>query len=98
MRIGDSIVMLAEARGEWQPTSSTIHLYVPDCDAVYEMAMKAGAKSVREPADQFYGDRTGGVRDCCGNIWWIATHVEDVAPDEIEQRAQSMAASAAGSV
>jgi PhnB protein len=55
-----------------------LHLYMEDVDAVYQRAVQAGAKSVREPADQPYGDRSGGVEDTFGNQWWISTHVKDV--------------------
>jgi uncharacterized glyoxalase superfamily protein PhnB len=59
---------------------------VPDTDAVYKRALAAGGKSTMEPADQFYGDRNAGVTDPSGNQWWIATHIEDVSPEEIEKR------------
>ncbi|MGH7481278.1 MAG: VOC family protein [Longimicrobiales bacterium] len=86
VEIGDSIVMLGEAGGEWQPMPSVLHLYVTDTDAVYARAIEAGATALREPEDQFYGDRSGGVQDPAGNQWWIATHVEDVSPEEMERR------------
>jgi len=88
VRIGDSIVMISDARGQWEPTSSAIYVYVEDADATYTRALGAGATSVMEPANQFYGDRHGGVKDKFGNFWWIATHVEDVAPHEIKRRAE----------
>jgi uncharacterized glyoxalase superfamily protein PhnB len=56
-----------------------LHLYMEDVDAVYQRAIQAGAKSIREPADQPQGDRMGGVEDAFGNQWWIATHIADVA-------------------
>ena len=89
LRIGDSIVMMGDAGsgGQFPPTLSMIHLYVNDADAFYKRALQAGATSVREPADQFYGDRSGGVKDLCGNFWWIATHKEDVSPEELARRA-----------
>ena len=87
VRIGDSVVMMGEARGEWAPVSSTLYLYVTDTDAVYNRALAAGATSLMEPADQFYGDRNAGVRDPVGNLWWIATHKEDVSPQEMARRA-----------
>jgi uncharacterized glyoxalase superfamily protein PhnB len=62
-------------------------MYVPDVDAVYADAIAAGAASLREPNDQFYGDRMAGVEDAAGNQWWIATHVEDVSPEEMRRRA-----------
>ncbi len=66
-----------------------IHLYVEDADATYRTAVEAGGVSLREPADQFYGDRSGAVKDAFGNQWWIATHKEDLSPEEIATRAQT---------
>jgi uncharacterized glyoxalase superfamily protein PhnB len=57
---------------------SMFYLYVPNCDAVYHRALAAGAKSVMEPTDHPYGDRSGAVQDAFGNEWWIATHIKDV--------------------
>jgi len=88
MKIGDSVVMLAEAAGPHPEMPAMLHLYVPDVDATYKRAIAAGAKSVREPADQFYGDRSGGVKDAAGNQWWIGTHKEDVPEAEMVRRAQ----------
>jgi uncharacterized glyoxalase superfamily protein PhnB len=71
--IGDSRLMIGGYESvEEIPTA--LHLYVPDADAVYQRALDAGATSVEEPVDQFYGDREAGVRDPTGNVWWIATH------------------------
>ncbi|EQB63038.1 MAG: hypothetical protein RBG1_1C00001G0617 [candidate division Zixibacteria bacterium RBG-1] len=86
VKIGDSTIMLGEARGEWKPMPASIYLYVNDADATFRKAIKAGAVSVMEPADQFYGDRHGGVKDPCGNHWWVATHIEDVPPEELQKR------------
>ncbi len=88
-RIGDSIIMMGEAGDRWKPRPCTLHLYVEDVDAVYRSAIRAGGVSLREPADQFYGDRSGGVEDACGNQWWIATHVEDVPAEEMARRAKA---------
>lgn len=88
VRIGDSVIMIAEAGAEFPAMPATIHVYVPDVDATYRRALAAGAKSVREPSDQFYGDRNAGVQDHAGNQWWIATHKEDLTPEEIQRRAQ----------
>lgn len=85
VRIGDSFVMLGTPQGE--PMPSSLYLYVPDCDAVYARALEAGATSIMEPADQFYGDRGAGVTDPFGNLWWIGTHIEDVSHEELERRA-----------
>lgn len=71
--IGDSKLMIGGYDAvEEIPTA--LHLYVPDADAVYQRALDAGATSVEEPVDQFYGDREAGVKDASGNVWWIATH------------------------
>jgi PhnB protein len=87
VRIGDSMVMMAEAADPWKPMSSAIYLYVNDTDATYQSAIAAGATSLMEPANQFYGDRNAGVQDPVGNMWWIGTHVEDVSPEEVGRRA-----------
>jgi PhnB protein len=87
VRIGDSIVMISDGRDPWKPMPAALYLYVPDTDATYRSAIEAGAVSLMEPADQFYGDRNAGVKDPCGNIWWIGTRVEDVSREELERRA-----------
>jgi PhnB protein len=89
VKIGDSQIMLGEAKGPWKPMPTMLYLYVPDVDAVYKRALSAGGVSEQEPADQFYGDRTAGVRDASGNRWYIGTHIEDVAPEEMARRAQA---------
>ena len=58
--------------------------------ATYKRALAAGGTAVLEPANQFYGDRHGDVRDPVGNVWWIATHIEDVAPEELQKRAKAL--------
>jgi uncharacterized glyoxalase superfamily protein PhnB len=73
IRIGDSVVALNEAHGPQQSQPMMIYMYVDDCDAVYEQALRAGAKSISPPADQSYGDRHGGVEDAWGNQWYVAT-------------------------
>jgi len=88
IRIGDSIVMVGEG-GQAKSFPAMLHLYVEDVDGIYRRALDAGAKSLRAPSDQIYGDRTGGVEDAFGNQWWMATHIEDVAPEEIERRAKA---------
>ena len=87
VRIGDSPVMLGEAGERSPPMPCMLYLYVNDCDGAYKRALAAGAKSVREPENQFYGDRSAGVVDAEGNQWWFGTHVEDVSPAELERRA-----------
>jgi uncharacterized glyoxalase superfamily protein PhnB len=73
LRIGDSIVMISDSSERAKASSAMLHVYVPNVDAVYQKALKAGATSVMEPADMFYGDRSGGVKDPAGNTWYIAT-------------------------
>ena len=89
VRIGDSNIMLGEPMREWKPMPASLYLYVEDADGVYRRAIESGATSLMEPADQFYGDRHGGVQDPSGNHWWIATHKEDVAPEELSRRAEA---------
>lgn len=96
VRIGDSVVMLADATPEYPATPTMIYLYVDDVDAVYNRALQAGATSLQQPVDQFYGDRSGTIKDASGNHWWIATHVEDVSGEELERRQQAMAQQQAG--
>jgi len=91
VRIGDSVVMMGEASGEWKPMPTMIYLYVSDADASYKRALDAGATSLMEPMDQFYGDRNGGVKDPCGNQWWVATRKENVSPEELRRRAEARA-------
>jgi PhnB protein len=62
--------------------------YAEDCDATYKRAIAAGAKSLREPADQFYGDRMAGFEDPFGFQWYVATHIKDMTPEELQQAAQ----------
>jgi PhnB protein len=93
--IGDSRIMLADEHPEIQALSPktvggspvSIHLYVEDVDRAVERAVAAGAKLVRPVADQFYGDRVGGIEDPFGYRWFIATHKEDLTIDEIRRRA-----------
>jgi len=86
LQIGDSIVMLTEATQE-PVTSASIHLYVPNADAVFERAVAAGAQTNMPVTDMFWGDRFGRVIDPFGVRWGIATHNEDVSPEEIGRRA-----------
>jgi PhnB protein len=89
IKIGDSIVMMGEGGPGGKHFPGMLHLYLEDVDAVYQRAIQAGAKSLREPADQPHGDRSGGVEDAFGNQWWISTHIEDVTSEEMEQRAKA---------
>src|SRR5438128_12603728 len=95
LQIGDSIVMLTEATQE-PVTSASIYLYVPNADAVFERAVAAGAQTSMPLTDMFWGDRFGRVIDPFGVRWGIATHKEDVPPEEIGRRAaQAMGESGA---
>jgi PhnB protein len=86
VRIGDSLVMVSDAM-EQPRMPGSIFLYVKDVDAVYDRAVAAGGKSLLAPMNMFWGDRFCRVEDAFGNIWAIATHVEDVPPEEIPRRA-----------
>jgi uncharacterized glyoxalase superfamily protein PhnB len=96
MQVGNSRIMLANASEKWPAMPASIFLYVKDCDASYSNAVAAGGKSLMEPADQFHGDRMGGVQDDSGCQWWIATRIEDVSPEEMERRKEAYLASVAG--
>ena len=96
LRIGDSRVMLGDAHGEHKAMQAMLYVYVNDVDASYQRALAAGGTSVQTPTDQFYGDRSGGVKDPCGNVWYIATHIEDVSPAELKRRAQEAMQKAGG--
>lgn len=87
-RIGDSIVMAFDAKAEWPDTPSFLRLYVEDGDAVHQRALRAGAISVTEMTNLFFGDRVGRVRDPQGNLWWIHTRIEDVDAEEMAKRAE----------
>ena len=88
IKIGDSIIMLNDAMGGFPATTSALHLYVPDADALWKRATDAGAKVMMPLADQFWGDRYGVLTDKWGNRWSIATHKEDVPPQEMQKRLQ----------
>ncbi len=77
LRIGDSMIELSEARGDFKQMPCAIHLYLDDVDATYRQAIQAGGTSVMEPTDQSYGDRDAFVRDPAGNHWYIAKHIKD---------------------
>ena len=92
IQIGDSVIMMADEAPEQDAYAPkhfggspvTLLIYTPDCDAMYRQALASGAKSVREPADQPYGDRMCGVADPFGYKWWIATHIKDMSKQEME--------------
>lgn len=86
LKIGDSMVMMGEPNETFGPMPTHIYLYVEDCDSVYAKAIKAGGVSVMELTNMFSGERYGGVKDPSGNIWWVATHIEDVSSEEEARR------------
>ncbi len=89
VKIGDSVVEMGSAGGEVGPRTGALHLYVEDVDTVYGRAVAAGATSLGEPTDQFYGDREASVEDAFGNHWYIATHIRDVSPEELARHTEA---------
>lgn len=73
IRLGETMIELSEAHGQWGPTRGAFHLFVSDCDAVYAEALRAGATTIWAPEDKPYGERSAGVTDAWGNQWYIAT-------------------------
>jgi uncharacterized glyoxalase superfamily protein PhnB len=94
VQIGDSQIMVTDSTEKYRRCYTRLYLYVDDVDATYNNAIKAKGTSLREPTDEFYGDRSSGVKDAWGNEWWIATHVEDVDDEEMEKRAKEFSAGA----
>jgi PhnB protein len=88
MRIGDSVIMMGGATEQWPASPAAMYIYVEDTDAAYQRGLAGGATSLQEPADQFYGDRTAGVRDRFGNQWFIGTHLETMSEEEMTRRNQ----------
>jgi PhnB protein len=94
IEIGDSCIMMADEAPQMEAFSPehyggspvSLLIYTEDCDTMFKQALAAGATSVREPADQFYGDRMCGVGDPFGYKWWIATHIKDVSIEEMQQQ------------
>jgi uncharacterized glyoxalase superfamily protein PhnB len=81
--------MMLGSAGDGSSKKVILYMYVEDVDAVHRRAVDAGGRSIQEPTLQFYGDRTAAVEDPAGNQFWIATHVEDVSPEQIAERAKS---------
>jgi PhnB protein len=104
LAIGDSVIMLSDecpdmsARGPESLGGSPValHVYVEDVDAVVQRAVAAGATLTQPVEDKFYGDRTGGITDPFGHLWYIATHTEDVSPEEVNRRATELFQSKSG--
>ncbi len=95
VKVGSSMLMLGRAHDQWKTRPGNFYVYVEDCDAIYKKALAAGGTSISEPETQFYGDRHGGVTDSQGNNWWIATHVKDVSPEDMERAAREKQAATA---
>lgn len=91
IQVGDSRIMMGEPQPPYAPMPGSFYYYVPDTDATYRAALAAGATSLMQPSNQFYGDRNAGVKDPVGNVWWIATHIEDVSEKELARRAAEAA-------
>jgi PhnB protein len=100
IEIGDSVIMLADEHPEMDAlgpksvggTPVSLHVYVEDADSVFERAIEAGAQARQPMEDKFYGDRSGSFEDPFGHGWHVATHVEDVPPEEMSKRAEEAAA------
>jgi len=102
LQIGNARIMLADenpSMGQGHSSATSIgsspvslYLYIPDVDRVVERAVAEGAKIIKPIQDQFYGDRSGFVQDPFGHFWGIATHVEDVSPQEMEERMKKLQA------
>ena len=98
VRIGDSIIMLNEENADWgafgpkhlKGSPVTIHLYVENVDAVFEQAVRAGAKVTMPLDEMFWGDRYGKLEDPFGHQWSIGTHVRDVSPEEMQKAMEQM--------
>jgi PhnB protein len=88
IQVGDSQIMVSDATEKYPAGNCRLYLYVDNVDDTYKKAINANGTSLREPVDEFYGDRSSGVKDNWGNEWWIATHVEDVDDEEMEKRAR----------
>lgn len=86
VRMADSAIMIGDPMGKHPRMPAALYYYVTNVDTVYRQALEAGAASVSEPTNAFYGDRVAAVQDKWDNVWWLATHVEDVSDDERKRR------------
>src|SRR5260370_1521190 len=87
---GDSAIMVSDVMPQWPAKSNSLYVYVDDVDATYQRALKAGATSVRVPANAFYGDRTSAGKDPFGNMWGSATHAQDGPPQRLKKPAPTV--------
>ncbi len=91
MKIGDSMIMMGEPREQDESMTAALYIYVENCDDVFKRAIRAGGTEIMEPMTMHHaGERYGGVKDPCGNQWWIATHVEDISLNEQKRRITEM--------
>jgi uncharacterized glyoxalase superfamily protein PhnB len=86
LTIAGAHIMISEAQGPFGAAAAAVNVYVPDVDAIYQRALDAGGTSIMPPSNRFYGDRNAVVKDRTGIVWSLATHVEDVAPEELKRR------------
>ena len=86
VQLGDSVLMVFDRNEGWAPTPTFLNIYVEDCDATHERALRAGAVEVTPLSTSAWGDRGSRIRDPFGNLWWVQSRVEDVAEDMIEAR------------
>ena len=89
MKIGDTVIMIGPTRDGSTQNVGMMYIYVEDTRATYKKALAAGAESLMEPEDMFYGDTNAGVKGPQGNLWWIATHVEDLSKEELQKRSDA---------
>ena len=85
IRIGDSIIMISDSSDQHPFNPSMLYVYVPNVDDTYARGIAAGGQSLREPTDEFYGDRSAGMKDVAGNQWWMATHQKTVSNEKMQE-------------
>lgn len=90
VKVGDSVIMIGQAREGVQALKTMLYVYVENCDLLFNRAKELGAKVVSEIRDEFYGDRVGAVEDPNGNQWYIATHKEDLSSEELQKRTEEL--------
>jgi PhnB protein len=90
VRLGDCTIEMADSGDMWPPTRTLLHVYVPDCDETFQKAVQAGFEVKQELKDQFYGERSATLTDPFGNMWSIATRIEDLTEQEIRDRADKL--------
>ena len=91
MKLGDSMIMLGEPMEGYDLTPGSLYIYVEDCDSVYKKALSLDVEVILEPTTMYHaGERYAGIKDASGNLWWIATHVEDITAEEEERRIKEL--------